>query len=197
MKTLFAPFLRTLLLLSILGNALSVLGQSTIIEQAIIGFASATNNPDFAYNGFISTLTGDHSTAPGLVQTPTVWSQKSRIAALGPPPAYPTNYVVISPNGGHATTTNSTTFAGTSALQMGTTYQVAVSFSGSPTAASTDIVVTNSDTGTTGLDTFAGSTSTAFQAGSGYNQWNVVGTITINSTTPTIKFAYVSGANGR
>src|ERR1035438_4517955 len=98
MITLFAPFLRTLLLLSILGNALSVLGQSTIIEQATIGFASATNNPDFAYNGFISTLTSDHSTAPGLVQSPTIWSPKSRIATTGTPPAYPTNYVVISPN---------------------------------------------------------------------------------------------------
>jgi autotransporter-associated beta strand protein len=57
--------------------------------------------------------------------------------------------------------------------------------------------VTNSDTGTTGLDTFAGSTSTAFQAGSGYNQWNLVGTITIGSANPTITFAYYSGVSGR
>jgi autotransporter-associated beta strand protein len=189
--------LLTVLTVVTVGCALSALGQNTIIEQAIIGFGSQTNNPDFAYSGFISTVTSDHSTAPGLVQTPTVWSQKSRIASLGTPPAGVGTNVVISPNGGHATISGTTTFAGTSALQVGTTYQVAVSFGNSPTAASTDIVVTNSDTGTAGLDTFAGATSTAFQAGSGYNQWNVIGTITIASANPSIQFAYFSGVNGR
>ena len=189
MKTLFAPFLRTLLLLSILGNALSVLGQSTIIEQARIG-SPQTNNVDFVFSGFTATTTSDHSSAPGLV---TGYSTSSRIAATGNPGNPGTN-VVIFPNGGHATISN-TTSPGT--LSVGTTYQVAVSFSGSPTAASTDIVVTNSDTGTTGLDTFAGATSTGFQAGNGYNRWIPIGNITIASANPSIQFAYFSGTNGR
>src|ERR1035441_3482749 len=250
MKTLFAPFLRTLLLLSILGNALSVLGQSTIIEQARIG-SPQTNNVDFVFSGFTTTTTSDHSSAPGLVRSEehtselqslrhlvcrllldkattdiytlslhdalpispqtnnvdfvfsgftttttsdhssapglvTGYSTSSRIAATGNPGNPGTN-VVIFPNGGHATISN-TTSPGT--LSVGTTYQVAVSFAGSPTAASTDIVVTNSDTGTSGLDTFAGATSTGFQAGNGYNRWIPIGTITIASANPSIQFAY-------
>src|ERR1035441_9707271 len=115
MKTLFAPFLRTLLLLSILGNALSVLGQSTIIEQARIG-SPQTNNVDFVFSGFTTTTTSDHSSAPGLV---TGYSTSSRIAATGNPGNPGTN-VVIFPNGGHATISN-TTSPGT--LSVGTTYQ--------------------------------------------------------------------------
>ena len=179
--------------LTAVGSAISALGQSIIIEQSRIGGGTQAANPDFAFSGFTTTTTSDHSTAPGLVSG---WSTSSRIAATGNPGALG-DYIVISPNGGHATTPSSTTFVGTSALQVGTTYQVAVSFGNSPTAASPDIVVTNSDTGTTGLDTFAGSTSTAFQAGSGYNQWNLVGTITIGSANPTITFAYYSGVSGR
>ena len=183
----------TAMALTAVGSAISALGQSTIIEQSRIGGGTQAANPDFAFTGFTGTTTSDHSSAPGLVSG---WSTSSRIAATGNPGA-PGDYVVISPNGGNATLYGTTTSAGTSALQVGTTYQVAVSFGNSPTAASPDIVVTNSDTGTTGLDTFAGATSTAFQAGSGYNQWNLVGTITIGSANPTIKFAYYSGVSGR
>jgi fibronectin-binding autotransporter adhesin len=190
MKKPLAQYLQILLVCSAIGTAVSALAQDTIIEQSRIGGGTQIANLDFVFTGFTATTTGNHSIAPGLV---TGVSTSSRIAATGNP-GVPGNMVVISPNGGHATISG-TTSPGT--LQVGTTYQVAVSFAGSPTAASADIVVTNSDTGTTGLDTFAGATSTAFQAGSGYNQWNLVGTITIASASPTITFAYVSGVSGR
>jgi autotransporter-associated beta strand protein len=188
-QKLLSTALMVLALITV-GNAVSALGQDTIIEQSRIGGATQVANSDFVFTGFTTTTTGNHSSAPGLVSGV---STSSRIAATGNPGS-PGNKVVISPNGGHATISGTTT-PGT--LQVGTTYQVAVSFAGSPTAASPDIVVTNSDTGTSGLDTFAGATSTAFQAGSGYNQWNLVGTITIASASPTITFAYFGGVSGR
>ena len=89
----------TALALTAVGSAISALGQNTIIEQAIIGFGSQTNNPDFVYSGFISRLTGDHSTAPGLVLTPTICSQNPALPPLELPPRVPGTNVVIYPNG--------------------------------------------------------------------------------------------------
>lgn len=167
-------------------------GQNAIIEQAVHG--SSTNNPDFVFAGFTNTLTSDHSTAPGIVSG---FSTKSRINSTTGTPGGPGTNVIISPNGGNATISNTTTLAGTSALQTGTTYLVSVSFSGSTTAASPDIVVSCSDSNVGGIDSFNGITSTAFQSGSGYNQWNPVGYITPANSNPTIQFSYYSGVSGR
>src|ERR1022692_3199818 len=118
--------LSTVATLISLGSALSALGQTTVYEQSRIGGGTQINNPDFLFSGFTNTVTSDHSSAPGIVSG---YSTGSRIASLGNPPAGAGTNVVISPNNGNAT--NGT-------LLVGTTYAVAVSFSGSPTAASAD-----------------------------------------------------------
>jgi len=182
--------LSTVLTLITAGSAISALGQNTIMEQSRIGGATQVANSDFVFTGFTSTTTGNHSTAPGLVSG---YSTSSRIAATGNPGFGPTTNVVISPNGGNGTISGTET-SGT--LQIGTSYLVSVSFSGS-TAASPDIVVSCSDTGMSGADTFNGILSGCFQGGNGYNKWIPIGIITPSSSTPTIKFSYASGVSGR
>ncbi len=176
--------------LLILGSALTAFGQNTIIESSRIGGGTQANNADFVFSGFTSTTTSDHSTAAGIVTT---YTTSSRIASTSITAGAGTN-VVISPNGGHGTISGTTT-AGT--LQIGTTYLVSVSFNNNSTAASSDIVVNCSDTGMGGLDTFNGTVSGSFQGGNGYNKWIPVGIITPSSASPTIKFSYNSGVNGR
>jgi autotransporter-associated beta strand protein len=166
-------------------------GQSAVIEQSRIGGATQKNNPDFVFTNFTSTTTGDHSTAPGIVSG---ISTSSRIAATGNPGTNGDS-VTISPNGGNGTISNTSTLA--TGLQIGTTYLVSVSFNNNSTAASPDIVVTCSDTGMSGIDTFNGASSTAFQSGNGYNKWIPVGYITPGTANPTIQFSYASGVSGR
>ena len=179
--------------LAVCGLGASALAQNAVIEQSRIGSGTQINNPDFVFAGFTATTTGNHSTAPGIISGV---STSSRIDATGNPGGPGTN-VVISPNGGNGTISNTTTSAGTSALQIGVTYLVSVSFNDNSTAASADIVVSNSDTGMSGIDVFNATTSTAFQAGSGYNKWNPVGYITPGTASPTIMFWYWAGVSGR
>jgi autotransporter-associated beta strand protein len=171
--------LSTALALIAIAGAFSARGQTTVYEQSRL---STGNNPDFTYNLFTSTVSANKSTAPGI---PAIGSPGSRIATTGNPPAAAGAFFQVSPNN---------TTAGQ--LVIGTTYAVAITFGSTGNNESSDLVVTASDTGTTGNDTFAGITS-AFKNGNGYNTWITVGNITVSSALPTIKFTYLSGVNGR
>ena len=165
--------------LLLIASAFAVSAQTTVYEQSRL---STGLNPDFTFNGFISTVSANKSTAPGI---PAIGSPGSKIASTGTPPAGAGTNFILSPNN---------TTAGQ--LVNGTTYAVAITFGSSGNNESSDLVVTASDTQTTGNDTFVGNTS-AFKSGNGYNAWITVGNITVNGTLPTIKFTYLSGANGR
>ncbi len=181
----------TALTIALSCGAISAFGQSAIIEQARSGSTSVgTNNTDFVFTGFTGTTTGNHSTAPGLV---TGYSTSSRIAATGNPGTNG-DQVVISPNGGNGTVSNTLT-AGT--LQVGQTYTVSASFAGSPTAASPTLslaILIQERLASTPLPE---PPAAVFKPGNGYNHWIPIGTVTIGSASPTFTFSYFSGVNGR
>src|SRR5262249_39143643 len=123
-------------------------------------------------------ISGNKSTAPGLP----AGSSSSRFVAT---PTTSATTFTVSPNN---------TTAGQ--LVNGTTYTVAITYHNQTTAnqqESSDIVVTTTDAQTTGIDTFAG-TTTAFKNGNGDN-WVTIGNVTINGALPTFTFTWLSGTN--
>jgi hypothetical protein len=80
-------------------------------------------------------------------------------------------------------------------LEAGATYQVEVTFSTTAShVASPDLVVAISAAGVS--STTIPTNTPAFQ-GSGADAWNVLGTITLATNSPTLTFTYVSGTLSR
>ncbi len=163
------------------GSILPVAAQ--VYSQSRSGNSTTgANNPDWAFSGFATNISANKSTAPGLP----AGSSSSRFAAT---PANNTVSFTVSPNN---TTANQ--------LQVGSSYNVLVTFHKVTTAGqqeSSDIIVTTSDTQCTGNDTFA-RTNTAFQNGaSGANgdTWIGIGTVTVSGSLPTFTFTWSSGTN--
>ncbi|HVM51098.1 MAG TPA: autotransporter-associated beta strand repeat-containing protein, partial [Candidatus Acidoferrum sp.] len=163
------------------GNALSLLGQTTIFEEARYGpnNANGSNNPDFAYgSGISATLSSIKSTAPGF-----------------PVPADSSSCRFFGASG----TANSwftVTPSGTNQLTVGQSYAVGITF-GNNTAAgqnqNSNIVVNITDSGTTGIDTVAGLSSVFATNTTPVNTWGTIGHVTINSATPSFTFTWASG----
>jgi fibronectin-binding autotransporter adhesin len=167
LKTLFFVALTAINL----GNAISVLGETVIIESRSGSSGTGSNNPLYTYgSGFSATPSTVKSTASGCTSP-----GSCRFSTT----ANATSFFTVSPT-----------------LVANATYSVEVTLNSaippSSSAASATITATVTTTGTSSA-TLTSPTS-AFQGGGpGSNNWALVGSIVPNTTTPTITFTYAGG----
>ena len=168
----------TVLTLITVGNAVSLLGQTTLYEESRFGNnTTGSNNPDFAFGSAISsTISSIKNSAPGL-------PGDSSSCRFFPNPGSASSSFTVSPSGAYQ-------------LTLGESYAVAVTFGNNGSAnqhETADLVVNLTDTGTTGFDTFVGTSSVFATTATPVNTWGTIGHVTINSSTPTFTFAWSSG----
>jgi len=142
---------------------------TNVLESRSGNSTTGANNPAFSFTGFSSTISATYSTAPGCSATSSRFSNT----------AQPT-----------------TAFSVTPTLLVGPTYKVDVSW-GKNTGTSMEannMIIAPSASGVSAT-TFPATTA-AFSSGPGNTTnsvWENIGTITPNTTSPTVTFTYVSG----
>ena len=143
---------------------------TNVVESRSGNSTSGVNNPAFSYSGFSGTISATFSTAPGCTATSSRFSNT----------AQPTTAFTVTPT-----------------LLVGPTYKVDVTWgknTGSSMEAAPSITVAPTATGVSAT-TFP-ATTVAFSSGPANTTnsvWKNIGTITPNTTTPTVTFTFLSG----